>query len=117
MSPLLRRGASAPLRVGVRTDLLEVLRSGPAPLAENRAGVSLRIAFVVPQFRRGSGGHATIANLVRGLEARGHACSLWVLDEEGRHDGQDVARLFGDFFGPVAAPVRMGFEDWAGADV
>jgi glycosyltransferase involved in cell wall biosynthesis len=123
MSPLLRRGQGAgKLRVPVPLALLDVLRDGPAPLARRRGGGEgpLEVAVVVPQFRRGSGGHSTIANLVRGLEARGHALSLWVQDDEGRHAGESEAQtaaLWADFFGPVAAPVRTGFGAWAGADV
>jgi glycosyltransferase involved in cell wall biosynthesis len=80
----------------------------------------LRVGIVVPAFRRGSGGHRTIADLVRGLEARGHMCSLWVADDEGRHAGESpeaTRASFADFFGPVRAPVRVGLEGWDGADV
>src|SRR6201995_906574 len=45
----------------------------------------LHAAFVVPAFSRGSGGHMPIANLIRGLERRGHRCSLWIDDPGGRH--------------------------------
>ncbi len=123
MSPLLRRGqAGAKLRVPIPAALLDVLRDGPAPLApRRRAGDgALEVALVVPQFRRGSGGHATIANLVRALEARGHALSLWVADDEGRHAGESeaqTAELWEEFFGPVRAAVRTSLEAWAGADV
>ena len=115
------RDRPPPLRVDAPVDLLEVLREGPAALAPGRSeGESLSIAFVVPQFRRGAGGHATIANLVRGLEARGHECSLWVRDDEGRHAGESseqVGALFREFFGPVRAAVVKGFAGWRGADV
>jgi glycosyltransferase involved in cell wall biosynthesis len=114
------RDRPQPLRVSAPTDLLEVLREGPAPLVPAAGAGSLSIAFVVPQFRRGSGGHGTIANLVRGLEARGHACSLWVLDDEGRHAGETdegVAALFREFFGEVRAPVRKGVPARFTADV
>lgn len=91
--------------------LLDALRRGPAPLRRppgTPTGGPLSVAVVIPQFRRGSGGHHTIANLMRGLEARGHVLSLWVVDEEERHAGQtdaDLRALFIDFFGPVAAHV------------
>jgi O-antigen biosynthesis protein len=115
--PLLRRREPAPLRVPAPAALLDYLRSGAAPLSAAAPGESLRVAVVVPQFRRGSGGHKTIADVVRGLEARGHALSLWVEDEEGRHDGEDVDGLWHAFFGRVDAPVRLGFDGWDGADV
>jgi len=94
----------------------ELERSGAAPLAGRAAadGAPLRIAFVVPDFRRGSGGHTTIANLVRGLERRGHACSIWICDPLGRSGG---AAAFRAFFGPFAAAVHDGLDGWRGADV
>ena len=100
------------------------MAEGPVALRGDAAALveapSLRVAVVVPSFRRGSGGHATIANLVRGLEAAGHRASIWVLDDEGRHAPEspaETAALFEEFFGPLAGPVRVGFERWEGADV
>jgi glycosyltransferase involved in cell wall biosynthesis len=118
-----RRRAAAPLAVAVPWSLLELQREGPAALADRPApgaGDPLRVAVVVPAFRRGSGGHSTIAHLLRGLEARGHACSVWVADDEGRHAGEseaEVAESFRAFFGPVDGRVRLGFDAWEGADV
>jgi glycosyltransferase involved in cell wall biosynthesis len=114
---LLRRARRPALRIPAPAALLAYLRDGAAPLSGAAAGDSLRVAVVAPQFRRGSGGHKTIADLVRGLEARGHALSLWIEDEEGRHADEDVNGLWHAFFGRVDAPVRLGFEGWDGADV
>jgi hypothetical protein len=104
--------------------LAEALREGPLALRGDAPSLvdapSLSVAAVVPSFRRGSGGHATIANLLRGLEAGGHRCSVWVLDDEGRHAGESAtqtASLFTQFFGPLAGPVHKGLRDWDGADV
>ncbi len=103
---------------------LRVLRDGPAPLLpaapETAERDRLRIAIVIPHFREGSGGHRTICTLVRGLEARGHVCSLWLHDPAGIHQAEadSVVRAHVDeWFGPVAAPVYKGFEHWHGADV
>jgi glycosyltransferase involved in cell wall biosynthesis len=125
MSPLRRiagRGRPGPRRIGAPAGLLDVLRDGPVALepraADEEAG--LRLAVVVPQFRRGSGGHTIIAHLIRGLEAGGHACSVWVIDEEGRHAGESeaqVAALWREFFGPLRGDVRLGLDAWTGADV
>jgi glycosyltransferase involved in cell wall biosynthesis len=125
---LLRRLAGrdrpSPLPVASPAGLLDLLRDGPAALvaggANRSEAESLSVAIVVPPFRRGSGGHGTIAHLVRGLEARGHACSLWVIDDEQRHQRESDARtaeLFRGFFGPVQAPIRKDFGMWTGADV
>ncbi|HEY0345369.1 MAG TPA: glycosyltransferase family 4 protein [Solirubrobacteraceae bacterium] len=127
----LRAAASAllgrtgtPLAVTAPASLLEHSRRGSAPLAAGAADAArspaLTIAVVVPSFRRGSGGHRAIADLVRGLEQRGHACSLWISDEEGRHRGQtgaQVAAAFAGCFGAVAGPVQVGFERWGAVDV
>jgi len=93
--------------------MLAALRDGAVPLApgasDRASAEALSLAVVIPQFRRGSGGHSTIANLVRGLEALGHDVSLWLIDEEGRHAGESdeaLQRSFYDFFGPLRAPVR-----------
>ena len=95
-------------------------RQGAAPLRDERPadGAPLTVAFVVPPFQRGSGGHTTIANLVRGLEARGHTCSFWLDDPGGRVDDlAAAARDFAAWFGPFRAPVHADFAAWRGADV
>ena len=124
MRRIAERDRPGPLHVPAPAELLDVLREGPMPLAaapaEGTAESSLTVAFVLPQFRRGSGGHGTIAHVVRGLEARGHHCSLWVRDDEGRHADEsepEVGAIFRRFFGPVDAPVHSGLDGWAGADV
>jgi glycosyltransferase involved in cell wall biosynthesis len=113
-----------PLRVVLPSCQAQAMAEGPVALRGDAAALidapSLRVAVVVPSFRRGSGGHATIANLLRGLEGAGHRTSVWVLDDEGRHAAEsagETAALFEEFFGPLAGPVRVGFEDWEGADV
>jgi glycosyltransferase involved in cell wall biosynthesis len=119
------RDRPAVLDVVVPHALLELQRRGGAmPLAPGAGAVAkasaLDVAIVIPAFRHGSGGHATIANLVRGLEARGHRCSLWLADDEQRHAGDsedDTDAHFKRFFGPVEARVHAGFADWPGADV
>jgi O-antigen biosynthesis protein len=118
----LRPRRAEPLRVVLPSGLAEALRDGAVELRGDAAALadapSLNLAAVVPSFRRGSGGHATIANLLRGLEAAGHRCEVRVLDDEGRHaQDADVDTLFKEFFGPLRGRVRDGFAAWAGADV
>ena len=122
-SALLGRSGT-PLTLTAPASLLEHCRRGSAPLApgagETASAPSLSVAVVVPSFRRGSGGHRAIADLVRGLEERGHRCSLWVSDEEGRHGGRppaQVAAAFADCFGAISGPIRVGFAGWSTADV
>jgi hypothetical protein len=95
-----------------------VLRDGPAPLRAKPPAdpARLSLAFVVPSFRRLSGGHAAVAALVRALVARGHACSVWIVPDDDRADG-GLAQRFGEWFGPVAGPVHASLAGWSGADV
>jgi glycosyltransferase involved in cell wall biosynthesis len=102
--------------------LLELARSGPAPLSSARADPRepLEIAVVIPSFRRGSGGHATIVHLLLELRALGHSVSLWLEDYEGRHAGEPATvttRSFASFFGAGELDLHIGFESWQGADV
>jgi len=104
--------------------ILELSEHGVAPLADPPADISdrrrLHIAVAVPSFRRGSGGHGTIFQIVRRLEDLGHTCSIWVHDPWlGDADGRPAAlrRHIVEWFAPVRAPVFVGFDDWHGADV
>jgi glycosyltransferase involved in cell wall biosynthesis len=100
-------------------EITAMLRASPAPLVSRASHGALHVAFVVPFFSRGSGGHMTIANLVRGLERLGHQCSLWI-DDPGRRDKGGPAQAEEDlreWFGPFDAPARYGFRQWTGADV
>jgi glycosyltransferase involved in cell wall biosynthesis len=100
-------------------EVTTLLREPAAALVGNPGDGPLHVAVVVPFFSRGSGGHTTIANLVRGLERLGHRCSLWV-DDPGRRCRGGPAQAeadFRDWFGPFRAEVRYGFEAWNGASV
>ena len=93
--------------------------AGRAELVPRDAGDGpLHVAFVVPFFYRGSGGHTTLSNLVRALERRGHRVSLWLDDPGRRLPGADsAAEDFRAWFGPFDAPVHASFGAWQGADV
>ena len=58
------------------------------PLAgEPLSGVAngpFTIAWVVPSWSVGSGGHTTIFRLIREMERRGHRCSIHLFDPDGR---------------------------------
>ena len=105
----------------VEARLLGSLLRAPAgaALAAPPEGAALHVALVVPFFQQGSGGHMTIANLVRALERRGHRCSLWIDDAGGRCAGgaEGAVRNLRAWFGPFEATVEYGLERFAGADV
>jgi O-antigen biosynthesis protein len=102
--------------------LLELARSGPAPLVGRELDESTMpsIAAIVPSFRRGSGGHTTIIKLLRELVASGHEVSVWLEDCEARHTNAAAAvtsRSFEEFFDARGLPLQTDFGSWPGADV
>jgi len=101
-----------------------VRAQGAAPLLDPVPGMAdrerLRIAMLLPPFRRGSGGHSTLLQILARLERRGHVCSVWVHDVMRMHqsDWPGVLRWnLRDFFAPIEAPVYKGFDAWQGADI
>lgn len=107
---LRRRHKPGPLTAEAPAGLADVFRDGAAPLRSKKIGAQapLDVTFVIPEFRRGSGGHAAIAEIVRGLEALGHTITLVVADPNGRHAADKVDELFRDFFGPMQATITAG---------
>jgi GT2 family glycosyltransferase/glycosyltransferase involved in cell wall biosynthesis len=100
--------------------IAEVERSGAVPLVEGAGAAGpLHVAWVIPAFSAGGGGHTTIFRMVRALEEAGHRCSIWVHDPARRDRSSEAAmrtRLREHFF-PLSAPVYKGFDKWRGADV
>jgi O-antigen biosynthesis protein len=101
----------------------ESMSSAPAPLLppspHDGDKPIMHFAWIIPPFRRGSGGHMTIFTLLRELEARGHSHSIWLHDPGGQmYGGGSVARReIVDQFMPTRAGVFTDFADWQGADV
>jgi glycosyltransferase involved in cell wall biosynthesis len=94
--------------------------ASPPAAGRSSAAAPLRIAAVIPSFRRGSGGHATIVQLLQGLRARGHHMSVWLEDCEGRHARERAAvtrRSFQRFFAADGLQLHTDPGDWRGADV
>jgi glycosyltransferase involved in cell wall biosynthesis len=105
-------------------EVARVWREGAAPLLDPVPGMAererLRIAMVIPSFRRGSGGHGTLMQILTRLEARGHVCSVWLHDFTGQHLAEWPAVVRADineFFVPMQGPVYKDFAEWQGADV
>jgi O-antigen biosynthesis protein len=112
---------------GVRyeyTAAAAVQRAGATPLLDPVPGMSererLRIAMLLPHFRRGSGGHMILMQLLLGLERRGHVCSVYVQNTMNMHESEWAGVLrwnLRDFFAPIASPVYKDLDQWQGADV
>ena len=90
-----------------------------APSPHDGSRERLHIAWLIPPFRRGSGGHMTIFTIADELERRGHSCSIWVHDPTRiiHGGGSGAQRELHEGFTPLKAGVFSGFEDWQGADV
>jgi glycosyltransferase involved in cell wall biosynthesis len=103
--------------------IARVTHGGPAPLRDPVPGMAdrerLHVAFAIPPFSVGSGGHNIIFQLALRLERMGHTCSIWLHDPRNQmHGGGGAVRgLVVEHFAPVQAPVFRGFRDWYGADV
>jgi glycosyltransferase involved in cell wall biosynthesis/SAM-dependent methyltransferase len=127
--PAEARGGRAPVHRDARGpdvwgDVTALKRLGEAPLLEPVPGMAdaerLHVAVVIPHFRRGSGGHSTIYNLLTRLEDRGHLVSTWLHDPVGYMKEYPAAVVRGDlreWFRPPRGPVFKGFGQWHGADV
>ncbi len=77
------------------------------------------IAWVVPAWKIGSGGHTTIFRLVRQMELRGHRCAIFVFDHKGQlnESGSELREQIREHFIPIEAPVFKGLDDFDSADV
>ena len=102
----------------------EALRAGPVPLLPAYARMAqrerLHIAFAIPPFNIGSGGHNIIFQLVLRLERMGHSCSVWLHDPTNERGADGAASLRGEIrqhFAPIKAPMFKGFDHFYGADV
>jgi O-antigen biosynthesis protein len=77
------------------------------------------LAWVVPPWRLGSGGHTTIFRLIRQMERRGHSCTIFVFDPFGHVDRRASALRdeIREHFVEVDAEVFVGLDDFDSADV
>lgn len=112
--------------------IAEVERDGVVPLtapaasgatgAGASAGASagpLHVAWIVPPFNVGSGGHTTIFRMVRALEQQGHRCSIWIHDPRALDpfkSGTKRKRIREHYF-DLAAEAHQGLGEWSGADI
>ena len=88
------------------------------PHAGRRSG-PMTIAWVVPPWGVGSGGHSVIFELVRQLESQGHTCAIYVFDplHQNQKRGDELRAEVREHFAPVEADVFVGLDDFYSADV
>lgn len=101
-----------------------VRRSYPrAPLAlvphAPRPTGRMTVAWVVPPWGIGSGGHMTIFRLVRELERRGNECALFLFDPFGiePRPGHELRAEIREHFVEIDAQVFRSLDDFTSADV
>lgn len=94
--------------------------SMPAPLLPvNEVPQSLTLNWVTPPFGIASGGHMTIARIIRQLERFGHRNRIYLYHpSKWMHeaDAESAKRLIRKFFQPVDAEVFIGVDEMQDAD-
>ncbi len=95
----------------------------PKPIAlEPHAGRQvgpMTIAWVVPPWGIGSGGHSVVFELIRQLESRGHTCAVYVFDPlyQNQMRGHELRAQVREHFSSIEAQVFVGLDDFHSADV
>ncbi|MEJ7893307.1 MAG: glycosyltransferase [Solirubrobacteraceae bacterium] len=79
----------------------------------------MSLAWIVPPWGIGSGGHTTIFRLIQQMERRGHQCVVHVYDPFGidNRPGWVLRGEVREHFVAIEAEVFRGLEQWQGADV
>jgi glycosyltransferase involved in cell wall biosynthesis len=79
----------------------------------------MTLAWVVPPWKVGSGGHTTIFRLIDQLERRGHRCAIYVFDPFGqdKRPGRALREEIRTRFVEIEAEVFWGLDGWIGADI
>lgn len=93
-----------------------------APLLEEhvaRSGTPMTVAWIVPIWSIGSGGHTTIFRLIRQLELRGHRCVIYLFDPQmyELRAGGVLREEVREHFVPIEAQVFRDLSTWSGADI
>jgi len=70
-------------------------------------GSSLRIHFVIPDFRKGSGGHMTIFRMVKWLEVFGHDLTVWILSPSFNATEDEARDVIHASFQTIKADVKF----------
>lgn len=104
---------------GEFADVAEVAREGAVPLVPKSTTGPMHVAWVVPPFGIGGGGHTTIFRMVRALETAGHRCTIWVHDPAGldRVAPGTARKRIRDHYFELDATVHNDFSEWSGADI
>jgi O-antigen biosynthesis protein len=77
-------------------------------LIQSSSNEYLHFAWIVPFFSRGSGGHKNLFRFIKGLEALGHKCTIYVADESNSGlSAQEIHNLIREYFELIDAEVKI----------
>ena len=92
------------LKCQARQSASETLNLGRA----NRDLAGLSFTWLVPFFAKGAGGHKNIFRFIRGLEARGCLCKIYIVGEYDRSlYPKDIRRQIREYFELIEAEVQI----------
>src|ERR1700750_765654 len=79
-----------------------------------RSDGPMTLAWLVPPWKVGSGGHTTIFRLIQQLEQRGHRCAIYVFDPFNYEPrtAEEIRTEIRTRFIPVDAQVFKGLNQW-----
>jgi glycosyltransferase involved in cell wall biosynthesis/GT2 family glycosyltransferase len=100
-----KHAASADPQLRTISSLKQVITS-PSLIAPKSSG-QLSIHWVIPDFTRGGGGHMTIFRMVHLLEALGHKCTIWIVDNVFHATAADAYDDIVKYFQCVGAEVKV----------
>ncbi|MEO1043121.1 MAG: glycosyltransferase [Pseudomonadota bacterium] len=67
----------------------------------------LNIHFVIPDFRKGSGGHMTIFRMINWLEVYGHKLTIWIMQPSFHATEQQARETIHQSFQPLQADIKF----------
>ncbi|WP_207541288.1 rhamnosyltransferase WsaF family glycosyltransferase [Sabulicella rubraurantiaca] len=88
-------------------DLIRFKSSGTSSRNTSFDPKCLRVHWVIPDFRPGSGGHMTIFRMVRWLETFGHECTIWISNPWHHASASEAYDNILKYFQTVRAPVHF----------
>lgn len=72
------------------------------------AGQKLHFAWIVPFFSKGSGGHKNLFRFLKGLEDRGHTCTVYIVAEYDLGlKPTEIRAMIREYFEPIDAGVQL----------
>jgi glycosyltransferase involved in cell wall biosynthesis len=100
-------GSTLPTLLPLRYQKLLNTLNIPTGISREFAANCLHIAWIVPDFEPGAGGHMAIFKAIYWLEYLGHEVSIWIDYPHARNDATTIYEEIIRYFRPVKANVRL----------